>query len=333
MAINERTDLTPKAKEIAIHNITQSMAAEQVAEAAQEKAKKDANESASGEYTTAILQGHLDGMIDKIAIDPRLTPETKFHLAAAVEKYAKNGIFDKQKFGDGFSGAYKDVVSEPDAPGHISDVNQLYRRAAEGGDLTLDGAHKLADVMRVIRKSPDAAGLHTTKSAMLAYAKQQLTFDEEASPNPLIPPKRDPKGLLIYNSKFIPKFEAAYDKWVQSGKDPYEFLTKENVDKLSDGMRSRKDRAKDELEALGGIGEKTLAIPPAPEGFDEGKWQLEVGQTAHGYSPQLWGKIIEKLASQPTKEAMDYFDKTFGPRGARKAAEILKSFGKEAKGD
>ena len=125
-----------------------------------------------------------------------------------------------------------------------------------------------------MRKSVDDTAVHTAKAGLLDYAKGKLSFDQEML-FPGVKPLADPKGKAIFDAKFIPKFEAAYDAWVKDGKNPWEFLTQENVDKLMQGMRSKTEMAMDKISARDdATGEKTeQAVPPPPADIPAPAWQ------------------------------------------------------------
>ena len=82
--------------------------------------------------------------------------------------------------------------------------------------------------MQSNRKSVADQAVNQAKAGLIAYAKEKLSFDQEALAAGLT--LKDPKGRQIFNATFIPAFEAAFDSWVKSGKDPWQFLTREQVE-------------------------------------------------------------------------------------------------------
>ena len=99
------------------------------------------------------------------------------------------------------------------------------------------------------RRDPDQAAVHQTALSLMTYAKNHLSFEEDTGPVKI----RDPKGEAIFNAQFVPKFEAALSSWQKGGKDPWQFLTRDNVDKIMEGMRSPAEMARDRLAATADV--------------------------------------------------------------------------------
>src|SRR6185503_11239111 len=115
-----------------------------------------------------------------------------------------------------------------------NDPNQILVAGAPGGGLTPKGTEQLMKIWQSSKKDIDQAAINQTKSALIQYAKSKLSFDQET----LAPgfQLKDPKGAQIFNAQFVPKFEAAYDAWIKAGKNPWEFLNQDNIDKLMVGL-------------------------------------------------------------------------------------------------
>jgi hypothetical protein len=244
----------------------------------------------------------------------------KWSLGQAAEHRAGDDLQSaSQSYGPGFWNAYKAVTAGGDDPSKITDVTALLKMAGPDTDpahrITLEGVQKLAQTMSASQKSVQDASVTQTKTALLNYAKSKLSFEQDTGPIKI----RDADGEAIFNGKFIPKFEAAYDQWIKAGKNPYEFLTQENVDKLRAGMRDPAKMAQDRLRATGEE-PPAEATPPAPFGVDEKPWQRIMGSPPKMPNGQTWpmsnwGAAIERLRANPTPEMQAAFDKKFAPSG------------------
>ncbi len=87
-AIRENPDLSLEVKEIAIDELNQHFAIQQMIEQANDKAKKVANDNAAKGYMTRILNGAPAGIIRQIANDPLLDAQTKMDLADAATHHS-----------------------------------------------------------------------------------------------------------------------------------------------------------------------------------------------------------------------------------------------------
>lgn len=324
--------LSPEAKQHALSYVQHQIAAQQVAEAATEKAKKDKDETASQGYVTRILNGKAGAnIIHEIASDPNLQPHTKTFLSDAAEKWA-GGDASKatREYGKGFWDTYKRIALPTDDPNRISDTTELLKRAGPGGDLTLSGVAKLTEEMNAVHKSVDGQAVTTAKAGLLSYAKGQLSFEQDTGPVKI----RDPKGEALFNAQFIPKFEAAFDAHLKAGKNPWDFLNQENVDKLLKGMRPKAQMDMDRLSAVGeatGEGGKPLpqtAPAVAPTGVDPKAWgEVSARPPVLGNGPANvagWQAMLGKLAAAPTLESAEAFDRSkIGQASTIKGAQLI----------
>ena len=312
-------DLDPNVRQHALAYVNQQMTAQQVAEEQTAQAKKAVSDKAMDGYVSRMLTGQNTGnMVNEIANDPNLTPEVKWHLGEAVQKASGNDVQSAtQTYGPGFWKAYQQATAPMDDPSRIGDPTTLLRLAGPDVDpehaLTLAGVQKLQTMIRENAKSVDAASVNTTKTGLLNYAKSKLSFEQDTGPVKI----RDPEGEAIFNAKFIPKFETAYDNWTKAGKNPYDFLTQENVDKLMTGMR---DKSKMETARLNATGEGVdQPIPPTPDGIDEKAWQRVIASPPRGsagaWPADRWAMAINRLRSDPSPETKAAFDQKFGPSG------------------
>lgn len=316
--ILERKDLTPEQQSHAIAYIEQQARIQTVAAEQTAAARKEASDQAANGFVTRSLSGQpVD--LNEIASDPHLTWEAKETLTRAIQARSGSDVERlQQTYGPGFWEAYKNVSAPADDPNRISDISQLLHRAGPGGDLTLAGVEKLNQVLGQNRKSVNDQAVNTSKVGLMNYAKGKLSFEQDTGPVKI----RDPKGEAIFNGVFIPKFEAAFDKWVKGGKDPWEFLTKDNIDKLITGLRSPSEMAAAKLAALGAdTPGKASPLPPAPSGIDAAAWSAVMSRrpvTENGtpLSPAAWGTAINMLLEHPTPTVIKQFNTSkFGRAG------------------
>lgn len=328
--------LTPTQRQMALSRVNHEVQAEAIRDAATAKAKKEVNDTAANEYVTALVGGKMVDL-DKIAGDQRLDWHTKEHLAKMVETHAGSDVQKASRaYGEGFWSAYQSVMAAPETPGRISDVTDLYKRAGPGGDLTLAGVEKLTHVMQSNRKSVADQAVNAAKVGLIAYARDKLSFDQEALAGGLT--LKDPKGKAIFNGTFLPAFEAAYDKWIKEGKDPWQFLTRENVDKMAEQMRSKTDMQMDRLSATGEGGAPVPTpggkgpanVPPPPQGVDAAKWTRVVAAPpagADGRTPMklsVWSQAVTALLAKPTPANIAAFNNSPFGKGSMDAAAIIK---------
>lgn len=329
--------LNPQQRQMALSRVTHEVQAEAIRDAATTKAKKELNDAAANEYVTSMVGGKAIDL-NKIANDQRLDWHTKEHLAKMAETAAgPDGMKAARAYGEGFWPAYQSILAPPDTPGRISDVTELYKRAGPGGDLTLAGVEKLTHIMQSNRKSVADQAVNQAKAGLIAYAKDKLSFDQEALAGGLT--LKDPKGRQIFQGQFIPAFEAAYDKWVKDGKDPWLFLTRENVDKMAEQMRSKTDLQNDRLSATGeapaGLtptpgGKGPAAVPPPPQGVDAAKWTKIVAAPPPGADGKaamklsVWSQAVTALLAKPTPANIAAFNNSPFGKGTMKAEAIIK---------
>ncbi len=312
--IMDRTDLSDQAKSYAISHFNQAYSAQQIAAAADEKARHLASEAAANTVMETIGAGRAGpDLINQIYASPALDWRTKHQLVAIAEHSA--GVENTAAFGPGYADAFRRITAPAGDPEKINDVSALLHMAGPDGSLTTTGYNRLKSVLQDSRRSVETSGANTTKSSLLTYAKQNLTFDQEML-FPGMKPLSDPKGQMIFNAQFVPKFEAAYDDWIKQGKDPFQFLTKENVDKLMEGMRPKSQMALDKVAAKGDAfpaGQTKETVPPPPSGVKEEDWRevvLNRPTLANGnpWPIRNWTAYIEALRKDPSRENIAQFE-------------------------
>jgi hypothetical protein len=309
-------------------------------EAETARATKDAQEGVMNNVITTLTTSP-DKFDPAIINNPILSPEQRENLIRfSKEQLAETGHQDIGNFGPGYAQAYKNIFAPEGDPDRINDLNDILKRGAPGGDLTLRGVDTLRSIFLSSHKDPDEAGVHITASSLLNYAKTKLSFEEDTGPVKI----RDPKGEAIFNAQFVPKFESAFNAWRKAGKDPMAFLTQENVDKMMNGMRNPTQMANDRLSATGQLTATDIErpgtpIPPVPilpagqDGIpappiDSAAWHdamtgpLPIAENGQPYTHTAWATYLTKLMQNPDEKTVRYFDQHFGVQGYSGAAIV-----------
>lgn len=338
-AILNDPNLSAGARDHALHYVSTTLAAQQIASDNDEKANKQLVESTADEYSKAIHTGQgSPELVGRIATDPRLNSDWKTRDALINLARAQSGndiAGASMQYGPGFWKLYQAATAPPGDPNRLADQTMLYQHAGPNGDLTLAGVEKLKGIMAQNQKSVSDASVNQAKVGLLNYAKQKLSFEEDTGPIKI----RDPKGEALFNGTFLPKFEAAYDQWVKDGKDPWAFLARENVDKMLTGMRPKSQMDADRMIATGQAqadvpGQGPQELPQTPEKVDPAAWAKVISsppQSANGHAwPYAnWAAVVNKLRENPTPELVKAFDDRFGPAGIT-AASVLGTLNGEA---
>jgi hypothetical protein len=266
--------LSVEARQHALQYINQTLASQQIAYEQDQRAKKEANDQAADQIVQRIQSGNYTGVMDDINHNPGLNWETRIRLRDVALKESDNGAgATTASYGSGFWDAMKGITAQPGDPTRITDPNELLKRAGPGGDLSLAGATKLTQIMRENQKSPDQAAVSDMQRGALAYLKHNLSFSADYGTFKV----PDPVGEDIFNSQAIPAFWKAYGDGVQSGKTPFQLLSKDSPDfigskiisayKRSDAQEM-KDRIASGEGAAGGpqaAAAQSTAAPPPPE--------------------------------------------------------------------
>lgn len=221
--------------EVQAHAFTvarEQLNAQEIAENQSAKVRKDANDEAAGNYTTAIgdmqnaSKPDWTGLDNKINHDPNLDYKTKHELRQWVQD-ASGGRADRT-YGPGFWDIYRQVHAPDGDPGKITDVSQLYGMVGPGRPLTIPGVEKLATEIQAKKTPQGDAEAAMRKQFLEVVARPQITFE-----NPEFPglTGKDPKGAERF-LKFQAAFFDAYDAGKRAGKTPSELLSPESKDYL-----------------------------------------------------------------------------------------------------
>lgn len=332
----QRGEISPEVGQKALRIANESVQAQQLQEQEDAKQKSDDNDKAADEYTTSALTGKAGpNIMQQIAQDPRLDWKTKHALSAAVMAEMTNGndsAASSITYGPGYLQAYKGILAKPGDPNRIANPADLYNMAvpdAQGNQqLNMKGVQQLLGVMKEI-KTTEGYGTQIAKSDLESYAKTQISTQEDTAAFPGAPIRKDPEGEKAFLSVFVPKFEAAYTDWtVNQGKSPFEFLTKENVDKFianTPGLPTKQQRDEN-LRQQTAMSAAQLTPPPT---VNPHVWSVLTApaqtpvsaETGKPFDPHVWSQALRALSLNPTKQNMDAFDASaFGQAGWRAGA-------------
>lgn len=322
----DASDMSPEQKQIARTRAAQQVQAYQIANDQNAAEVKAQNDQAMNEYGTQILAGAGSADLQaKLLGDSRLTYEGKNALVTAMMQHADMSVAGaSQAYGSGFFKTYQQVIAQPGDPSRLSDPTQIYALAAPGGPLTLAGAQKLVGIMGTMGKSVDDTAVNTTKVSLMQYAKSKISNDTTGMPSiPGVPQHIDAEGERLFNSRFVPRFEAAFDQWTKAGKDPWQFLTQKNVDDIANGIRSPREKAIQELESnQTGLDTSQLTAPVPPPGADPDGWKVIANYVppiklsdGSPMPPENWQGAVTALQNDPTPRARRLFDAHFAAAG------------------
>lgn len=211
-----------------------------------EQQTKEQIEQTSGAYLTKVMNNQFDGILDSIKADPVLSKDKKaqYYLFKAVEQAQEASSKGYAKtYGPGYQQAVQDIVDHK-----LTDYSDVLKMLSEG-KLTPQGEAAVKSYMVGMRKDATSAGVMNTKAHMLAEAKRYLTYEDASDPYSI----KDPIGQKIFNERFVPMFEQQFDKWISDGKDPFEFLNQNSMEKMYKGLRSEEQKNKDYLSAVNNV--------------------------------------------------------------------------------
>jgi hypothetical protein len=245
-------------------------------------------------------------------------------------------------YSPGFTKAYHDIL-DPTSPDHINNLGDLVKRGTpNGGDLPLNEIKELSGIYTASHKDPDKQSSNVIADGLQHYAKDHLLFQGATPSDQPLPygmGLRDPVGEDLYNSQFLPKFrrglDAAMNTGDQSKVDAY--LSRDNVDKMLQGLRTTSQMAKDRLAALGETSatqpEKPgTPLPPAPKGATQHGWEVLMDQlpTSNGKTWQhsAWAGVLGQLlqdANDPKEHdgAIQDFNAKFGRNMGLDAQHVI----------
>lgn len=342
LALNDNS-LSDEQRTYALHEITQTMNAQEIADNQTARAQKLQVDTAAGGYTTKmwdmVHSPHPDyvSLAGAINHDPAFDSDWKTK-DALIERIKKlSGEEQSLSFGPGYREAREGLLSPPGTPGHIDGFASLVGR----DDITTAGLSDLKGRMSLVKASVDRHAIEQRITSFLTGAKKDLSFAEDNGFFKL----RDPKGEKIFSYQFEPEFvkraSALADEAEKTGiHDKLDkFLSKENVQKMVNSYRDPRQMAVDKMQATGeatGADQPNAPLPLAPEGVDQKIWSGLVSAppvTPDGRTPthDQYAHAMQILLSNPTPEVMAKFDRWGGGEG-HNAKDILAKFNPQAAG-
>jgi len=327
--ILDNPNLTPAAREHALEYVNQTISAQQISAQATAQQQDLASQQAANNYTTQILESVSGGkglpanLTQSIAADPNLKADAKMALFDYTLRVTGN---EKAiGYGPGYMDAYNKILSPYGTPGKITDATTILQMAGPGGPITPTGAQALIQTLSQSQSGIDGAGIANAKASVLNYAKSKLSFDGTSIPGGF--QLKDPNGERAFDATFVPQFEASYNAWVKSGKDPMAFLQNTaNIDGMIAKIRPPSQFNADQMAAMGGVGGAATPANAAPEPIPAApttvkdpdgwqKWMKQPPQTQNGPIPvSQWSAAVGMLMQNP-QQNIPFFDKTFGPYG------------------
>lgn len=243
-AVLDNPNLNPEERAHALSRVESVTRAQTIAAEQTIAAKRELKNDAYTEFMREMLKpGFLDPNLgERIRADPRLDGEAIQSLTDTLVAHSGSDI-DKatRDYGPGYWKVLGQVTAPPGTEGRITDINHILNHVGPTSDpadrLTLTGADNLREKMAALQK-PETGAITRTEAGMLTYAKHQLSFEEDNGMFKI----RDPNGEDTFNAQFIPGFYKAMDDWTKAGKSPYEFLSRDNMDKLIAPMRRTKEQ-------------------------------------------------------------------------------------------
>ena len=324
-AIEANPYLSDDQKRHAFQYIREATVRQEIEDGQNERQRKQVSDDAAGKYVTAIADGlHTPGtdfvqMAGRVAHDDDLDWRTKEHLLDRIKHVS--GEEEMAAYGPGYPKALEGLLSSSDAPGHVRSVGDLI----EDKSITTAGLRNLETRMQLARKSVDRQSNEKIMSSYLKYAYKRLSFEEDNGFMKI----RDPKGESLYTGTFVPMFEHQASQLMAEAERTgderklREFLSRQNVDKMTQELRPERQMAGEKMQALGGAagGEEKpgTPLPPAPEGIEPKGWTSLMAKppgTASGpMNHAVWGAVLETLASDPNSEMQAKFDRWAGGSG------------------
>ena len=331
--IGRMDQLSPGAYAHASQTVLQLASQDQIASAADERARKLNSDKAADGYVTQMWQMIQSGqpqwgpLTQKIVNDQTLEWNVKNALMERVKHLS--GEEEALAFGPGYYSARQALFSDPDAPGHASDLTPFINRP----DITTAGLRDLSQRLSLARQSVDRGSIERRANSILQGAKADLSFQDDTGPVKI----RDAKGEAIFHYQFVPDFlkrlselEDQADK-TGNRKPLDEFLDGKNVRTMVRSYRSKASMDMDRIAAMGGLGDDQhdAAIPSAPAGIEPAAWTRlmttrPILRNGQSLPPQNWAEALTYLRAHPDEKTVGYFNKHFAGYDGH---EVLKQLG------
>ena len=324
-----RTDLNDQEKKYGEAAITDRWRTLKITAEATAQQRKEQTNAAGDEYMKMLISGQADpNILDRLAKDHRFDGDgaAREHMAETIMKWT--GKPPDVSFGADWSRTRADMLSPPDAPGHISDFQEVYRRAQLGG-INPAGVSNLYEMKMRNAKDVDTHAYDAIAQKFLEGAKKRMSFDG-AGATLGYEGMKDPEGLQKYDYEFAPTFIKQFSGLMAKAKETgdmgpvNDFLTEKNVNSMVDQIRSQRDIDKAKQRALFGAG---APEPPKGLGVDPKGWQtvMKTPPSIEGrpLPTDTWSEVVSTLLRNPSAETVAAFDRHFAPAGMS-GAEIVK---------
>lgn len=298
-------------------DIAQLVNAQEVAENQTAKQHHQAVETAAGDVTKRMfgMEGKPNqdwhGLFEEVRNNPVFADQPALMTSLLDRITVRSGAQQALTYGPRFFELKQRMLQEPGTPGYMPDLTDIYR--VPPGDLTPAGEHELVQIHAALKKSPDEPGLQKARAGLETAIRLQMVREQNMGPVVI----KNPVGEHLFNAQFIPQWSAAYAKWVEAGKNPWEFLTEKNATEMMNRIYPRNKRNADEVAMGAETGEaKGLPLPEAPEGIDGDRWHSVVAATpttaAGKLTPNGWSGALQMLIANPSPEVQAAFDRKYG---------------------
>lgn len=199
-----------------------------------QKVKSEAAEKAGNQIVSQMILDPTKVSPEQIANDPNLSFDQKIHLNTVLQGELTKGKGNllTSTYGNGFTPALQRVLAAPNDPNRISDPAEIWRMAAEKGDISPSGISALNELITQA-KTPDGEAANTMMRQFLTNAKGQITGTDEGLH------LKDPKGDDLY-LRFLAQAMPSYSAGLKAGKTPAQLLNPDSQDYVGKSIPSFK---------------------------------------------------------------------------------------------
>lgn len=326
------SDMTDAQKQAAVTHFDSTLTAQEVAYNSSVTASKAQSQAAASQIATQIWTLQDQGkpipadtvqQIDSLPLD--------FDTKKSLREIALQASGQNQTvgYGTGYTDTFNKILAPYGTPGKISDPSQVLALQASG-QLTSSGAKDLMGTLADTQRGVAGQGVAAVKAGLLNYAKSKLVFEDplavagiSGADIPGMPQIKDPNGQAIYDTKFIPAFEASWGAWVKAGNDPMKYPV-DQINKMAAQLRPAGQMAADQMTAVqnsdlpGGSAPAIPALPVPANVVNQNQWNTYVQHppnTSNGpMDPTKWYEYLHILMENPQQNA-PYFNQRFATFG------------------
>lgn len=327
----DRKDLNQEQREYAISHIKEMAQTFAIADGANQRARKRADESASLDWTKKILTGDISATTrNEILHDPRISEaSTASNLVAMLEKRAgETPEMRAAKYGAGYQPLLKNIVAPDSEETRISSQKPLLQAYLDG-QISDAGLSHLQGVLK--EASEGKTGNSTLLSTALERAKRVMVLNSVK--DPLLGSTVDDEVGQEKLEQFTHVFVEGLQKTIEAGKSVADYTDPKNVDKIMEQVYPRSERVANALSfGQHSMSSETAAkmqpkLPP-PNIKPEDWWKaVDAAPARNGVKapPGIWSEALTRLAADPTPQTIDAFNKHF--RGTVDGRAILQQLG------